>query len=66
MTLTECGKKYIKSVEEMLFIESEFYNFVNDWGDLKIGELILGGSSLFFFMGTAPFNGRIYKTFSNG
>ena len=47
LTLTECGKKYIKSVEEMLFIESEFYNFVNDWGELKIGELILGGSSLF-------------------
>ncbi len=47
LTLTECGEKYIKSVEEMLFIENEFYNFVNDWGDLKIGKLVLGGSSLF-------------------
>lgn len=47
LTLTECGKKYIQSVEQILSLENEFSNFVNDWGGLKTGSLILGGSSLF-------------------
>lgn len=45
--LTECGEKYIRSVERMLSIENEFSDFVNDWGDLKSGSLVLGGSSLY-------------------
>ncbi|MCI8895835.1 MAG: LysR family transcriptional regulator [Lachnospiraceae bacterium] len=45
--LTECGEKYIRSVERILSIENEFSDFVNDWGDLKSGSLILGGSSLY-------------------
>jgi DNA-binding transcriptional LysR family regulator len=63
LALTECGKKYIKSVEEMLYIESEFYNFVNDWGDLKVGELILGGSSLFSSWVLPPLMGEFTKRF---
>lgn len=45
--LTECGEKYIRSVEKLLAVENEFSNFVNDWGGLKTGSLILGGTSLF-------------------
>lgn len=45
--LTECGARYIRAVEQIMSVEHEFSNFVNDWGDLKTGSLILGGSSLF-------------------
>lgn len=47
LTLTECGERYIQSVEEILAIENSFANFVNDLGGLKTGHLTLGGSSLF-------------------
>lgn len=45
--LTECGEKYIESVELIMAKEKEFSNFVNDWGKLKKGKLVLGGSSFF-------------------
>ncbi|MDO5336411.1 MAG: LysR family transcriptional regulator [Eubacteriales bacterium] len=45
--LTECGQRYIRSIEQILSVENEFSNFVNDWGELKTGNLILGGSSFF-------------------
>lgn len=45
--LTECGEKYIQAVEKILAAQNEFTDFVNDWGGLKTGSLILGGSSLF-------------------
>lgn len=45
--LTECGKKYIQAVETIFAAENEFEDFINDWGDLKTGSLVLGGSSLF-------------------
>ena len=40
--LTELGRKYIQSVEQILSVQSDFYNFVNNWGSLKTGKLILG------------------------
>ncbi|MGN0315766.1 MAG: LysR family transcriptional regulator [Fusicatenibacter sp.] len=45
--LTECGVEYIKSIERILAVENDFTEFINDWGNLKKGSLILGGSSLF-------------------
>lgn len=45
--LTECGEKYIQAVEKMFSAENEFVDFVNNWGDLRTGSLILGGSNLF-------------------
>lgn len=45
--LTECGKHYIQSVEKILSAEKEFADFVNDWGGLKTGDLVLGGSTLY-------------------
>ena len=47
LTLTECGERYIQSVEQILAIQNSFANFVNDLGGLKTGHLVLGGSSLF-------------------
>lgn len=45
--LTECGRQYIRAVEKIMTARSEFQHFLNDWGDLKTGSLVLGGSSLF-------------------
>lgn len=42
--LTECGQRYIQSIEQILSVESEFSNFVNDWGELKTGNLVTHGS----------------------
>ena len=47
LQLTECGARYISCVEKIMAIEREFSEYVNDWGGLKRGKLILGGSSLF-------------------
>ena len=35
LTLTECGERYIQSVEEILAIENSFASFVNDLGGHK-------------------------------
>ena len=45
--LTECGRHYIDAVEHIMQVENGFHDFVNDWSNLKTGQLILGGSSLF-------------------
>ena len=45
--LTECGKKYISLVEDIMVMEREFTEFVNDWEGLRCGKLVLGGSSFF-------------------
>lgn len=47
LRLTECGEQYIRYVEKIMAMEREFSEFVNDWGGLRRGHLILGGSSLF-------------------
>ena len=47
LSLTECGRRYIRAAEQILEAETGFENYVNDWGTLKTGNLILGGSSLF-------------------
>lgn len=45
--LTECGKQYIRAIEQIMAVENEFGDFVNDWGDLRTGNLTIGGSSFF-------------------
>ena len=45
--LTELGKEYIRAAEQILTIQSDFDNLVNNWGALKTGKLVLGGSNLF-------------------
>ncbi len=47
LSLTECGEHYIRAVERILAVETEFSDYASDWGELKTGNLILGGSSLF-------------------
>ena len=45
--LTEPGKHYIETVEKIMTLENEFAEFINDWGNLRNGKLIIGGSSLY-------------------
>lgn len=47
LELTECGEQYIRTVEQIMAAKNDFANFVNDWGELKIGKLTIGGGSLF-------------------
>lgn len=47
LELTECGMQYIRTVEQIMAAKAEFSNFVNDFGDLKLGRLSIGGGSLF-------------------
>lgn len=47
LRLTKCGEEYIKAVEQILEIQNNFSNFINDFGDLKSGSLVLGGTNLF-------------------
>lgn len=54
LVLTECGEHYIKTVEQILSAKNEFTNFLNDWGDLKLGKLSIGGGSLFLAFALPP------------
>jgi DNA-binding transcriptional LysR family regulator len=47
LSLTDCGRRYIRSAEQIMAIQSDFFNYLNDWGELKTGTLMLGGSSLY-------------------
>ena len=45
--LTECGEQYIRCVERIMNIEKDFSDFINDWGGLKTGTLILAAVTYF-------------------
>ena len=45
--LTECGRHYIKAVEEIMDTQSRFENYLNDLNELKTGQIAIGGSNLF-------------------
>ena len=47
LTLTDCGAEYIRCVEQIMAIEADFSTYLSDWGELKTGSLMLGGSSLY-------------------
>ena len=47
LELTDVGRAYIKSAEEIMSIQKDFHSYVNDMGTLKTGTLRLGGSSFF-------------------
>lgn len=61
--LTECGQRYIRSVEQILSVEQEFSNYINDWGELKTGKLILGGSSFFSSWVLPPLIGEFARRY---
>ncbi len=63
LTLTEPGKKYIETVEQILAAQNAFSEYINDLGDLKTGSLVLGGSSLYSSWVLPPLMGRFSKKY---
>lgn len=61
--LTEPGKKYIETVEKMLAMQQEFSEYIDDLGELKIGKIVLGGSSLYSSWVLPPLMGRFSKKY---
>lgn len=61
--LTECGRRYIQSVEQIMTVESGFTDFVNDLGGLKTGKLALGGSSFFSSWVLPPLIGEFSRAY---
>lgn len=53
--LTECGKQYIKTAEQLMYLEEEFAAYVGNLNELKTGQLSIGGTYLFsaFVVSTA-------------
>lgn len=47
LTVTKEGSYYIKSIEEIMFIQRNISSYFNDLETLKTGTLSLGGSSFF-------------------
>lgn len=45
--LTEPGERYIQTVEQIMRLQNEFAEYINDWGNLRSGKLVLGGSNLY-------------------
>ena len=61
--LTEPGKKYIETVEKILFMQQEFAEYIDDLGELKRGKLVLGGSSLYSSWVLPPLMGRFSQKY---
>ena len=61
--LTEPGKKYIETVEQILAMQNNFSEYINDLGNLKTGNLILGGSSLYSSWVLPPLMGSFTRTY---
>ena len=47
ITLTEAGKEYVAHALEMERMERDFERYINDCVNLSVGEVKIGGSSLF-------------------
>lgn len=61
--LTEPGARYIQAVERMMAVENELAEFMNDWGNLRTGRLILGGSSLYSSWVLPPLMGEFSRKY---
>ena len=64
LQLTEPGVQYIRTVEKLMSVESDFTEYINDWGGLQTGNLTLGGSSLFSSW-PSPSYGGIFQRISS-
>ncbi len=61
--LTECGRRYIQAVEQIMSVEDGFTKFISDLEGLKTGELVLGGSSFFSSWVLPPLIGQFSRRF---
>lgn len=63
VSLTEPGARYIQAAERIMTVESEFAEFMNDWGHLRTGSLVLGGSSLYSSWVLPPLMGKFAEDY---
>lgn len=61
--LTEPGERYIQTIEQILSAQNNFFEYLNDWGNLKTGHLILGSSSLYSSWTLPPMMGEFTKKY---
>ncbi len=61
--VTECGKKYLETALKIDELENDFIQYVNDLKELKIGELSLGGTTLFSSFVLPPMVQRFKERF---
>lgn len=47
ITLTECGREYVKYMLKIMDLEAEFENYLSDMNDLKTGSISIGGTHLY-------------------
>jgi len=47
LTLTECGRAYIKAAEQIMLTEREFTTYLEEYGALEAGKLTLGGTNMY-------------------
>ncbi len=45
--LTECGEKYIKTIEGIMDLQNDFTSQIENLGNLFTGKIVVGGSSMF-------------------
>lgn len=63
LRLTQCGEQYIDSVEKILQMERNFVEYVNDWGGLRRGTLVLGGSTFFSSLVLSHLMSRFHRMY---
>ncbi len=63
--LTECGEKYIKTIEAIMDLENNFSAEVENLGDLHTGRLVVGGSNLFASFLLPPIIAKFKSTHPN-
>lgn len=63
LTVTKEGAYYIKSIEEILFIQRNMQAYFKDLRELNTGSLSIGGASFFWFLCLSgsdwPFQGEV-------
>ncbi|MEG2428377.1 MAG: LysR family transcriptional regulator, partial [Clostridium sp.] len=65
LTVTQEGMYYIKSVEEILFIQRNLKAYFKDLNELNAGSLSIGGSSFFCSFVLAEIIGRFKNKYPN-
>lgn len=63
--LTECGRKYIESVKDIMYIQDNFSNYINDLKNLTGGTLSIGATNFFASILLPPIIIRFSKTYPN-
>ncbi len=65
LRLTELGQAYIRSIEVIMDVETEFRNFVNDVNEIKEGSFSIGGTNLFVSYVLPPLLSRFMEKYPN-